>query len=263
MNICCLSTLSSRFQVNVKSRQPINVFSDLFSSQHDHSFLFDGFIIMTETTNASSRTRRASDTVHPHYFNSFQNYCTGPKARTVSSASSTKDYLPIPEQFQRRADELLVLFNPILINRISQITQLTSVLPREFFEQDRSIDQQKYLIDRGMFKTMTEAKVINWVSSLKKLYPVRTSGNGNCLLHAVLISMIGIHDFNLHLRDKLRQYMTDNTEKLKKSWKIERMKTDKIYGIQSEESKFDSVKYYSSENIHTERDLFVGMGRIM
>lgn len=203
---------------------------------------------MTDTINTSgtlSRTRRPSDTLHPHYFNSFQNYCTGPKARTITSASSSKDYLPIPEQFQKRAGEILDVYNRILIDRISHITQLTSVLPREFFEQDRSIDHQKYLIDRGMFKTMTDAKVINWVPSLKKLYPVRTSGNGNCLLHAVLISMIGVHDFDLNLRDRLRQYMTTNTEKLKKSWKIERVKTDKMYGIQSEESKFDSVRFCS------------------
>jgi hypothetical protein len=55
--------------------------------------------------------------------------------------------------------------------------------------------------------------------------------------------MVGVHDFDLYLRDRLRQFMSKNTETLKENWKIERLKTDKIYGIQSEESKFDSVNF--------------------
>jgi hypothetical protein len=201
--------------------------------------------MMTETTSISgtlTRTRKQSVTLHPHYFNSFQNYCSGPKAKTVSSPSN-KDHLPIPEAFKKRADETLNYINRLLIEHISQIPQTTSVLPHEFFEQNREIDTQRYIIDRTMFKTMSDAGVINWVSSLKKLYPVRTSGNGNCLLHAVLISMVGVHDFDLYLRDRLRQFMTKNTEILKRNWINERLKTDKIYGIQSEESKLDSVNF--------------------
>ena len=189
------------------------------------------------------RTRKQSDTPHPHYFNSFQNYCCGPKSKTVSSPTN-KDVLPIPEIFKVRADEILHLINSFLIERIPTLIQYTSILPHEFFDQDRMFDNQKYLIDRTMFKTMTEAYVINWVSSLKKLYPVRTSGNGNCLLHAVLIAMVGVHDFNLHLRDRLRQFMDRYKEKLKQIWKNERLKTDKSYGIQSEESNLDNVKVF-------------------
>lgn len=224
---------------------------------------------MTDITSGSgtlTRTRRTSDTPHPHYFNSFQNYCNGPKSKANTSASSNKDYLPIPEQFHIRADEILNIVNRILVEHMGQITQYTSVLPQEFFEFDTDVDYQKYLIDRGMFKTMNDAKVINWVSSLNKLYPVRTSGNGNCLLHAVLIAMVGVHDFALHLRERLRQFMSDNNEILKSNWKIERLKTDKNYGIQSEESKFDSVRrmlFFHRERDNHVRFLRLGMGRIM
>jgi hypothetical protein len=200
---------------------------------------------MTETTSGSgtlTRTRKQSDTPHPHYFNSFQNYCSGPKAKNPSSPSN-KDLLPIPERFKLQADTILRFINGLLIERHSEITQFTSVLPYEFFEQDRALDSQRYLIDRTMFKTMNDAGVINWVPSLKKLYPVRTSGNGNCLLHAVLIAMVGVHDFDLHLRDQLRHFMNENKEILKRNWKTDRLKTDKLYGIQSEESKLDSVNF--------------------
>jgi len=67
-------------------------------------------------------------------------------------------------------------------------------------------------------------------------------GNGNCLLHAVLIAMIGIHDCNLYLRDRLAQFMNDNKDLLQTHWRIERLKTDKIYGISSEDLKLDDVK---------------------
>jgi hypothetical protein len=198
---------------------------------------------MNETTSVSgtlTRTRKQSDTPHPHYFNSFQNYCSGPKAKRLSSPSN-KDYLPIPERFKIQTDGILHFINGLLIERISELTQFTSVLPHKFFEQDRVIDSQRYLVDRTMFKMMNDAGVINWMPSLKKLYPVRTSGNGNCLLHAVLIAMVGVHDFNLYLRDRLRQFMDKNKEVLKENWKIERLKTDKMYGIQSEDSKLDTV----------------------
>jgi hypothetical protein len=125
------------------------------------------------------------------------------------------------------------------------------------------IDSQRYLVDRTMFKMMNDAGVINWMPSLKKLYPVRTSGNGNCLLHAVLIAMVGVHDFNLYLRDRLRQFMDNNKEVLKENWKIERLKTDKMYGIQSEDSKLDTeweelcdlVRYENSDDGQTASNL--------
>jgi hypothetical protein len=66
-------------------------------------------------------------------------------------------------------------------------------------------------------------------------------GNGNCLLHAVLIAMVGVHDLSLYLRDRLVQFMGENKDVLKNHWRIERLKSDKNYGINSEDSKLDSV----------------------
>ncbi len=67
-------------------------------------------------------------------------------------------------------------------------------------------------------------------------------GNGNCLLHAVLIAMVSIHDLNLNLRDRLAQFMDDNNDVLKNHWRTERLKSDKNYGISSEDSKLDDVR---------------------
>jgi hypothetical protein len=54
--------------------------------------------------------------------------------------------------------------------------------------------------------------------------------------------MLGVHDCNLYLRDRLAQFMNDNKDLLKTHWRIERLKSDKTYGISSEDSKLDDVK---------------------
>ncbi len=54
--------------------------------------------------------------------------------------------------------------------------------------------------------------------------------------------MIGIHDIDLYLRDRLAQFMNDNKDLLKNHWRIERLKSDKTYGISSEDSELDGVK---------------------
>ena len=53
--------------------------------------------------------------------------------------------------------------------------------------------------------------------------------------------MVGIHDLNLYLRDRLVQFMIDNGDLLKNYWKNERLKSDKIYGVSSEDLKLDKV----------------------
>ncbi|CAF0729903.1 unnamed protein product [Adineta ricciae] len=215
---------------------------------------------MTDATNVSgtlTRTSKQSDRATPHYFSSFQNYCSGPKSKTTASTSSSaKDFVPIPEKFIVKSNEILSTLNQHVIERLADLTQYTSVLPYEVFEQDQIQDGQRYLVDRIMFKMMTDARIINWMPSLKNLYPVRTSGNGNCLLHAVLIAMAGVHDFNLNLRDRLLQFMDKNKEILKSNWKNERLKTDKLYGIQSEDPELDNeweelcdlVRYENSDD---------------
>ncbi|CAF4974693.1 unnamed protein product, partial [Rotaria sp. Silwood1] len=64
-------------------------------------------------------------------------------------------------------------------------------------------------------------------------------GNGNCLLHAVLLAMVGIHDLNLHLRDRLKIFMDINEKSLKTHWQMQRLRSDQMYGVQSEDKELD------------------------
>lgn len=73
--------------------------------------------------------------------------------------------------------------------------------------------------------------------------------------------MVGVHDISLHLRDQLAQFMGNNKDILKNHWRIERLKSDKSYGITTEDSKLDEVKIrfcLIEETIH-----HLGMERIM
>ncbi|CAF4670852.1 unnamed protein product [Rotaria sp. Silwood1] len=188
-----------------------------------------------DNTNPSTKP---SDTLRPHYYTTFQNYCCGPKSNS-STSTPPKDVLPIPQIFKEEAAELVEYINHALIEQLTDVVKYTSVIPHTFLEKNDNYDIQRYLIDRIMFRTMNDAHVINWIPSLKMLYPIRTSGNGNCLLHAVLIAMVGIHDLDLYFRDRLVQFMTENKDVLKNYWKKERLKSDKAYGISSEDSKLD------------------------
>ncbi|CAF1013214.1 unnamed protein product, partial [Didymodactylos carnosus] len=173
---------------------------------------------------------------HPHYFSLFQSYCTG------QQKPSNKDVLPLNEDIKHEAQELLKVINSAIIEQLSVLAPYTASVPREFIQDcdtPNSNVYQRYLIDRAMYKLLNDDKIINWSSKVKKLYPVRTSGNGNCLLHACLIAIAGVHDFDLYLRDRLKQFMEANEELLKQRWQIERLRNDQKLGITAENNKLD------------------------
>lgn len=53
--------------------------------------------------------------------------------------------------------------------------------------------------------------------------------------------MIGVHDFDLYLRDRLLQYMDENKQILQHYWRTARLQSDRTYGIDSDETKLDKV----------------------
>jgi hypothetical protein len=126
-------------------------------------------------TDDPNRITKPTDSLRPHYYTTFQNYCCGPKGDT-SPSTPNKDLLPIPQKFKDEAEELLTIINEVLIEELAKVTTYTHVIPDIFFEKRDNFQIQRYLIDRIMVKTMTEANIINWMSSVKKLYPIRTSG---------------------------------------------------------------------------------------
>ncbi|CAG2197947.1 A20 [Mytilus edulis] len=56
------------------------------------------------------------------------------------------------------------------------------------------------ILDTDIRQELQDNKVINWCRSAKTLYPLKTKGDGNCLLHAVSMCLWGLEDESLLLR---------------------------------------------------------------
>lgn len=74
-----------------------------------------------------------------------------------------------------------------------------------------------------------------WENVCSPLYPMITSGDGNCLLHAASLAMWGLHDRYLILRkalnSTLKQIKEDNSNALWRRWKWEQMCQNRLSGL--------------------------------
>ncbi|XP_056616974.1 tumor necrosis factor alpha-induced protein 3 [Triplophysa dalaica] len=62
---------------------------------------------------------------------------------------------------------------------------------------------QAAILDRAMQCSLEQEKRLNWCREVKKLVPLRTNGDGNCLLHAASQYLLGVQDTDLVLRKAL------------------------------------------------------------
>uniref|UniRef100_A0A4W6DNG7 ubiquitinyl hydrolase 1 n=1 Tax=Lates calcarifer TaxID=8187 RepID=A0A4W6DNG7_LATCA len=62
---------------------------------------------------------------------------------------------------------------------------------------------QAAILDRAMQASLEQEKKLNWCREVKKMVPLRTNGDGNCLLHAASQYMLGVQDTDLVLRKAL------------------------------------------------------------
>ncbi|XP_057309943.1 OTU domain-containing protein 7A-like [Hydractinia symbiolongicarpus] len=99
------------------------------------------------------------------------------------------------------------------------------------------------LISINTLQTLTSADYLNWwadIGACRKLFPLSTVGDGNCLLHAASLGMWGFHDRLLTLRKSLHQFMLHPLAKkaLKRRWK---------YNLWQENLKCGGLTYSHSE----------------
>ncbi|XP_073978928.1 OTU domain-containing protein 7B-like isoform X5 [Rhodnius prolixus] len=80
----------------------------------------------------------------------------------------------------------------------------------------------KDLIAISTQDSLEQANRLNWWTSYcQRLWPLSTSGDGNCLLHAASLGMWGFHDRLLTLRKTLHSYLTQSPrrEALWRRWR--------------------------------------------
>uniref|UniRef100_A0A4W5NKZ1 ubiquitinyl hydrolase 1 n=1 Tax=Hucho hucho TaxID=62062 RepID=A0A4W5NKZ1_9TELE len=68
---------------------------------------------------------------------------------------------------------------------------------------------QAAILDRAMQSSLEQEKKLNWCREVKKMVPLRTNGDGNCLLHAASQYMLGVQDTDLVLRKALHRVLKE------------------------------------------------------
>jgi OTU domain-containing protein 7 len=121
---------------------------------------------------------------------------------------------------------------------LPDLTQYTDEF-REFLQND--------LIEVSASGSLTEAGHLNWWANdawegtCRLLFPMCTSGDGNCLLHAVSLAMWGLHDRYLVLRKALHSTLEDikPDSALWRRWKYEQMLQNQKYGLIYNDDEWD------------------------
>lgn len=99
---------------------------------------------------------------------------------------------------------------------------------RKFLEKD--------LIECSTLNSLESAKRLNWWAEgrfCRKLWPLATTGDGNCLLHAASLAMWGFHDRKLTLRAALHGVLSKGEYKdaLWRRWRFQQTRLNRQAGF--------------------------------
>lgn len=114
--------------------------------------------------------------------------------------------------------------------RFEEMSDFTFVLPDlSKYDEDFGDFLQKDLIETSALVALEQAGRLNWWTDLgvcRRLLPLATVGDGNCLLHAASLGMWGYHDRLLTLRKALYRTLTSHLAKgaIKRRWRLEQCK---------------------------------------
>ncbi|XP_072004130.1 OTU domain-containing protein 7A [Engystomops pustulosus] len=105
------------------------------------------------------------------------------------------------------------------------------------YSEDFRVFIERDLIEQSTMVALEQAGRLNWwsstCSSCKRLLPLATTGDGNCLLHAASLGMWGFHDRDLVLRKALYTMMRSGAEReaLKRRWRWQQTQQNKESGL--------------------------------
>ncbi|XP_072018905.1 uncharacterized protein [Amphiura filiformis] len=122
---------------------------------------------------------------------------------------------------RRTAPEIIQCF-------IQNLSILTTLVPSHWKKLPPELKQfvEKEMFDPVMRQVLEDDNIINWAPSATKLYPLITTGDGNCLLHAVSLAMWGLEDDNLFLRNLLHEALVNHDMECRRRWQRERKRQD-------------------------------------
>ncbi|XP_014399050.1 PREDICTED: OTU domain-containing protein 7A, partial [Myotis brandtii] len=145
-------------------------------------------------------------------------------SRGISHASSAIVSLARSHVASECSSEQCPLEMPIYTFQLPDLSVYSEDF-RSFIERD--------LIEQATMVALEQAGRLNWWStvctSCKRLLPLATTGDGNCLLHAASLGMWGFHDRDLVLRKALYTMMRTGAEReaLKRRWRWQQTQQNK------------------------------------
>uniref|UniRef100_A0A2K6MPN9 ubiquitinyl hydrolase 1 n=1 Tax=Rhinopithecus bieti TaxID=61621 RepID=A0A2K6MPN9_RHIBE len=145
-------------------------------------------------------------------------------SRGISHASSAIVSLARSHVASECSNEQFPLEMPIYTFQLPDLSVYSEDF-RSFIERD--------LIEQATMVALEQAGRLNWWStvctSCKRLLPLATTGDGNCLLHAASLGMWGFHDRDLVLRKALYTMMRTGAEReaLKRRWRWQQTQQNK------------------------------------
>ncbi|XP_030044331.1 OTU domain-containing protein 7A [Microcaecilia unicolor] len=149
-------------------------------------------------------------------------------SRGISHASSAIVSLARSHVANECSSEQFPLEMPIYTFQLPDLSVYSEDF-RSFIERD--------LIEQSTMVALEQAGRLNWwsttCSSCKRLLPLATTGDGNCLLHAASLGMWGFHDRDLVLRKALYTMMRNGAEReaLKRRWRWQQTQQNKESGL--------------------------------
>ena len=88
---------------------------------------------------------------------------------------------------------------------------------------------QKALTDQATQASLERQRKLNWCMEVRRLVPLKTNGDGNCLMHAASQYMWGIEDVDLVLRKTLFSALREiDTRNFKLRWQREAIKSQEF-----------------------------------
>ncbi|XP_063955704.1 OTU domain-containing protein 7B-like [Lytechinus pictus] len=126
--------------------------------------------------------------------------------------------------------------------------RFTFILPDLLvFPADFRAFVEKDLIDSCTMVNLENSGYLNWwakTGACSKLWPMATTGDGNCLLHAASLGMWGFHDRQLTLRKALYKDLSDHQhtahmQKLKRRWRWQQTLANKESGLVYSEEEWE------------------------
>ncbi|CEF67633.1 Ovarian tumour, otubain domain-containing protein [Strongyloides ratti] len=97
---------------------------------------------------------------------------------------------------------------------------------------------EKEMIELSVLRRLESSGHLNWWCTMdstksQKLFPLLTTGDGNCLMHAISLGIWGVHDSQLALRNAVWNLLTNSKKKdnLKRRWRWSEEKNNKQSGL--------------------------------